>query len=145
VKNLIHLIYSTKNRNGLLTPEIRPRLYAYQNGVYKKCASPAIIIGGDKDHVHALFLLSKNSKLTEIIEHVKKASSKWIKAQGPEFAHFYWQRGYGAFSIGESQVPDLRRYIQNQEEHHKHVSFQDELRLFLKRYKVDYDERYIWD
>ena len=145
VKNLIHLIYSTKDRKPFLTPTVRPHLYAYQAGVLKLCDSPAIVVGGDKEHVHALFLLSKNWKLCDVIEEVKTASSKWMKTQGTDFVDFYWQRGYGAFSIGESQIEDVRRYIENQEEHHKTVSFQDEFRLFLKRYRIEYDEKYVWD
>ncbi len=145
VKNLVHLIYSTKDRRPFLTPTVRPALYAFQAGVFKQCDSPALIVAGDKEHVHALFLLSKNWKLRDVIEEVKKASSKWIKTQGTEFGDFYWQRGYGAFSIAESQIEDARRYIQNQEAHHKTVSFEDEFRLFLKRYQVEYDERYVWD
>jgi len=145
VVNLVHLIYSTKNRHPWLTPDVRPALFAYQAGTLKEFDSPALIIGGEKDHVYALFSLSKNHALVKVIEGVKRSSSKWIKTQGREFADFHWQAGYGAFSVSQSQVSKVRRYIELQEEHHKSMSFQEELRTFLKRYRVEYGERYIWD
>jgi len=143
--NLIHLIYSTKNRHACLTPPIRSKLFAYQSGIFREWESPALVIGGDSDHVHALFMLSKRYALCQIIEEVKKGSSKWIKTQDREYTGFYWQSGYGAFSVSQSHVPRVRQYIEQQEEHHRKVSFQDEFRLFLKRYKIEYDERYVWD
>jgi len=144
-RNLIHLIYSTKNREPCLTAALRPKLFAYQAGILRECESPAIVIGGNSDHVHTLFTLSKNHTLCKVIEEVKKGSSKWMKAQGGEFAGFYWQNGYGAFSVSESHVTRVRRYIEEQVEHHRKITFQDEFRLFLKRYEVEYDERYVWD
>jgi len=144
-KNLIHLIYSTKNRDGCLTPAIRPKLFAYQAGILQEWDSPAIVIGGDADHVHALFILSKNHTLCKVIEEVKKGSSKWIKTQGKGFARFHWQNGYGAFSVSQSHVTRVRRYIERQTEHHRTMSFQEEFRLFLKRHGIEYDERYVWD
>ena len=143
--NIVHLIYSTKNRHPWLTPEIRPALFAYQAGVFKKLDSQSIVIGGVHDHLHALFVLSKNRALCDIIEGVKRSSSKWIKTQGAQFRDFHWQGGYGAFSVSQSQVPKVRQYIEQQEEHHKVLSFQDEFRAFLKRNRVDYDEKYVWD
>jgi putative transposase len=107
--------------------------------------SPALVIGGEQDHVHALFRLPKKRPLIDVIEGVKRSSSKWIKTQGEEFTGFRWQSGYGAFSVSQSQVPRVRRYIEHQEEHHKTVSFQEEFRTFLQRYEADFDERYIWD
>ena len=144
-KNLVHLIYSTKNRDACLTPAIRPKLFAYQAGIFQEWQSPAVVIGGDMDHVHALFVLSKNHTLCKVIEEVKKGSSKWIKTQGRTFSAFHWQNGYGAFSVSQSHVAQVRRYIEGQVEHHRTTSFQDEFRLFLKRYDIEYDERYVWD
>ena len=144
-KNLIHLIYSTKNREPCLTDAVRPELFAYQAGILREWDSPAIVIGGNSDHLHALFMLSKNHSLCKVIEEVKKGSSKWIKTQGEALAGFHWQNGYGAFSVSQSHVTSVRRYIEEQAEHHRIVSFQDEFRLFLKRYAIDYDERYVWD
>ena len=144
-KNLIHLIYSTKNRERYLTSEIRPRLFEYQTGIFGQWDCAPIVIGGDSDHVHALFVLSKNRLLCRVVEEVKKGSSKWIKLQGDAFSGFYWQSGYGAFSVSQSHVSKLRLYIEQQEQRHQTVSFQDEFRLFLKRYMIEYDERYVWD
>ena len=143
--NYIHLIYSTKHREKLLLPEIRPDLFAYKAAILQEWGCFVHEIGGEIDHVHLLFQLSKNHALVKIIEEVKRSSSKWIKTQGSEFSNCYWQGGYGAFSIGHSQLPRVRRYIRNQEEHHRTMTFQEELRLFLERYNVEYDERYIWE
>jgi len=143
--NLIHLVYSTKNREACLTDAIRPKLYAYQAGIFQEWSSRTIVIGGAVDHVHTLFVLSKNHALRKVIEEVKKGSSKWMKTQGPAFASFHWQNGYGAFSVSQSQVAHVRRYIEQQEHHHRTMSFEDEFRLLLKRFRIEYDERYVWD
>ena len=129
----------------LLPPAIRSKLYAYQVGILQECGSPAIVIGGALDHVHALFVLSKNTALCKVVEEVKKGSSKWIKTQGEAFATFSWQNGYGAFSVSESQVSHVRQYIEHQEEHHRTMAFQEEFRMFLSRHRLDFDERYGWD
>jgi REP element-mobilizing transposase RayT len=144
-KNLVHLIYSTKDRTPFLTPEVRQDLFAFKAGVLKQWHSPAVVIGGVADHVHVLFQLSKNHALAKVIEEVKKASSKWLKSKGPAFRSFYWQAGYGAFSVSESNVEAVSKYIETQEEHHAKCSFKGEFRLFLKRHHVGYDERYVWD
>ena len=144
-KNLIHLIYSTKDREPCLSPEILAGLFKYKAGILKECKSPALLIGGGADHVHVLFCLSKNHALAKVIEEVKKGSSKWMKTQGPEFRDFYWQAGYGAFSVSQSHLEQVRRYIELQEEHHRTLSFQEEFLAFLNRYEVEYDERFIWE
>ena len=144
-KNVIHLIYSTKNRTPCLNREIRPRLFAYQAGILREWDSPAIQVGGVADHVHMLFCLSKNHALAKVIEEVKKGSSKWLKTTGSELAGFHWQAGYGAFSVSESNVQEVKRYIEEQETHHRVRSFQDEFRGFLARHGIEYDERYVWD
>ena len=143
-RNLVHLIFSTKSRAPLVTPDLRPRLHAYLAGVFAACDSPAVTVGGVADHVHALFVLSKNRALAEVVEEVKKGSSKWAKANGGP-AHFYWQSGYRAFSVSPSNEAAVVAYIARQEEHHRRVTSQDEFRLFLKRHRVEYDERYVWD
>ncbi|HNT87768.1 MAG TPA: transposase [Candidatus Hydrogenedentes bacterium] len=143
--NLIHLIYSTKNRDACLTAAIRPKLFAYQAAILREWDSRAIVIGGISDHLHTLLVLSKNHALCKVVEEVKRSSSKWLKTQGRSFAGFHWQNGYGAFSVSQSHVAQVRRYIENQEEHHRTMSFQDEFRLFLRRYKLECDERYVWD
>jgi len=143
-KILVHLIFSTKHREPLIHPELRPRLYANIVGILDNLKSPSLQTGGVADHVHTLFALGRTISPAEVVEQVKKSSSKWMKADGG-VPGFSWQAGYGAFSIGESQADDVIRYIQNQEEHHRKVTFQDEFRKFLERYKVAHDERYVWD
>jgi putative transposase len=142
---LIHLIYSTKNREPWLTPAIDPELYAYQATVFQAMHSPALLINGTADHVHALFLLGRTVALCDVVEEVKKSSSKWLKTEEPTLAGFAWQAGYGAFSLGESGVPAARLYIERQKEHHRVRTFQEEFRAFLRKYRIDYDERYVWD
>ncbi len=133
------------NALGNLTSAIRSKLYAYQAGILQEWNSPAIVIGGAFDHVHALFVLSKNHALCKVVEEVKKGSSKWIKTQGAAFAALCWQNGYGAFSVSESQVEHVRRYIEQQEAHHRTMTFQEEFRAFLSRHRLECDERYVWD
>jgi putative transposase len=145
VKNLIHLVYSTKGRVPWISVEQRAGLFAYQAGIFKGWESPALIIGGVEDHVHALFSLSKNHALKKIVEEVKKGSSKWVKTEGPRIAEFYWQAGYGAPSVSQSNVESVFRYVQNQEEHHRKMTFRDELRELFRRNAVEFDERYVWD
>ncbi len=142
---LIHLVYSTKNREPFLTTEIEPEVYAYQASVFHEMGCPALIINGMADHVHALFGLSRTIAICDVVEEVKKRSSKWMKTKGVAFTTFQWQAGYGAFSIGESGVAATRQYIANQKEHHRQKSFQDEFRTFLAKYRIEFDERYVWD
>ena len=142
---LIHLIFSTKNREPFLMSEIEVELYPYMASIFKALKSPALIINGTSDHLHTLFSLSRVVTIAELVEEVKTESSKWIKTKGRNFRNFHWQSGYGAFSIAQSQVPILKRYIRRQKEHHRRVTFQDEYRKFLKAYEVEYDERYVWD
>ena len=143
-KILVHLIFSTKPREPLIGLETRPRLHAYIVGILDNLKCPSLQTGGVADHVHVLFTLGRTISPAQVVEEVKKSSSKWMKADGG-VPGFSWQAGYGAFSIGESQADDVTRYIQNQEEHHRKVTFQDEFRKFLERYQVAYDERYVWD
>ncbi len=146
VKNLVHLVYSTKHRKPWIPESVRKRLWACQAGVFKELESPALIIGGVEDHVHALFMLSKNYALKKIVEEVKTASSKWMKtSDGSGNKDFTWQAGYAGFSVSESNVPVVKEYIHNQAEHHKKITFQDELRLLLRRHGIEFDERYVWD
>ncbi len=143
-KNLLHLVYSTKSRAPWICPSARDRLFAYQAGIFKEWESPALIIGGVEDHVHALFLLSKNHPLKKIVEEVKKGSSKWMKRETSN-ADFHWQNGYAAFSVSQSNGGKVKTYVQNQDVHHRKMSFQEELRELLQRHDVEFDERYVWD
>lgn len=142
---LVHTIFSTKLRNPLIKKEIRSDLYAYIAGISQKQKSYVHEIGGVDDHVHMLITLPRTIALSDLLEEIKKSSSKFIKTRGPEYREFSWQKCYGAFSIGQSGYENLRKYIQNQEEHHKKVSFQDKFRSFLKKYNVSFDENYVWD
>ncbi len=142
---LIHLVFSTKNREPALTEAIEKELHPYMATIFRALKSPSLAIDGTTDHVHILFSLGRVIKTAELVEEVKTASSKWIKTKGPEFRGFHWQKGYGAFSIGQSQVLILKRYIARQKLHHQRITFQDEYRSFLKAYGIDYDERYVWD
>lgn len=142
---LIHLVFSTKNREPFITPAIESELHPYMAKIFRALKSPSLAIDGTTDHVHMLFALSRVITVAELVEEIKTGSSKWIKTKGPEFRNFHWQAGYGAFSIGQSKVAALKRYIHNQKQHHRRVTFQDELRTFFKRYQIPYDERYVWD
>jgi REP element-mobilizing transposase RayT len=144
VRNLIHLVFRTKDRARTLSDSVRGELHGYLAGIFKNWESPAIIIGSVEDHVHALFGLSKNYALKKIVEEVKGESSKWIKSKGKEFARFYWQAGYGAFSVSPSQLNAVKRYIASQAKHHRYVTFQDEFREFCRRHELELDERYVW-
>jgi len=112
-KLITHLTFSTKLRRRLITPEVRAELNSYLRGILKKLASPAIEINSVADHMHVLFCLSRKRSLADVVEQVKKGSSKWIKTKAPALAGFYWQAGYGAFSVSQSNVPVVRNYIAN--------------------------------
>ena len=142
---LIHLIFSTKNRQPLITESIETELYKYLGGIFRNFQCPSLLVGGDKDHIHALFVLSRTCSLAELVKEVKSSSSQWIKGKGDEFQHFQWQAGYGAFSIGQSSVEDLKHYIANQKEHHRRASFENEFRALCRKYNIEIDERYVWD
>jgi len=145
VKNYLHIVFSTKRRQKLIDGSMEGELYAYLGGICKRLACQPVIIGGHCDHVHILCLLSKNLMLAKLLEEVKSHSSKWVKTKGGLYKNFYWQDGYGAFSVNPSEVDAVIDYISKQKEHHVKRSFQDEYRAFLKKYRVEYDERYVWD
>jgi putative transposase len=128
-----------------LSPEIQPELYSYLSGIFKNLECYPIKIGGYTDHVHILNLLSKKITVMELLEEVKKNSSKWLKTKGIQFVNFHWQDGYGAFSVNPSEIGVVSKHIEEQAEHHKKINFQDEYRAFLKKYNVEYYEKYVWD
>jgi putative transposase len=142
---LVHLVFSTKNRRPLIRPEVEHELHPYLAAVCREMGCPALDVGGTEDHVHILFSLSRTVTLSKLDEEVKKRSSKWIKTKAEGYADFAWQAGYGAFSIGQSGVAGVKQYIAEQKEHHRKVSFQEELRALLRRYQVEFDERYLWE
>lgn len=145
VKNYIHIVFSTKHRKKLIDPSIENPLFKYLGGIANNLDCTPIKIGGHQDHVHILCLLSKKMTMVNLIEKLKSNSSKWIKTQGEAYQTFYWQNGYGAFSINPSEVEVVIDYISKQAEHHKHRTFQDEYLAFLKKYKIEYDEKFLWD
>ncbi len=140
-----HLIFSTKNRISVLDPSIHESLGAYLGGILRALESPSLAIGFARDHVHVLYCQSRKIALIQTIEELKKSSSKWLKTQGPGFQGFYWQNGYGAFSVSASKLEAVRRYVLNQPTHHRKTTFEEEYRRFLEEYHVSYDERYLWD
>lgn len=142
---LIHLVFSTKNREPYITTEIEPELHAYLAAVFRESSSPALTINGTANHVHTLFTLSRTVTVAEIAEEVKKRSSKWAKTKGGAYRNFQWQSGYGAFSVSQSNVAAVKKYIARQKEHHRRKTFEEEYRSFLEKYGVAYDERYVWD
>ncbi|WP_310993532.1 IS200/IS605 family transposase [Aequorivita marina] len=145
VKNYIHIVFSTKYRQALILPPVEKELHSYLGGICNNHDSQVIKVGGYVDHVHILCKLSQKIALMKLVEVVKSHSSKWIKTKGAGYKNFYWQNGYGAFSVNPSQVDIVIAYIANQHEHHRKRTFQNEFRAFLKKYKMDYDERYVWD
>ena len=141
----IHLVFSTKNREPLIADPVRDSLHRYMATVLQNLGCAPVLINSVEDHTHLLFDLARTVSISQVVEDVKKSSSKWIKTQGPEFAGFAWQAGYGAFAVSESNVETVRAYIANQREHHRTKTFQEEYRAFLERHNVAFDERYAWD
>lgn len=145
VKLSVHIIFSTKNRADLISPEIEEELFSYIGGISNNNQSKLLAANGTKNHVHLLVSMSKNIELSELVGDIKRDSSKWIKTKGKDHGQFQWQDGYGAFSVGYTQIEDVEKYIANQKTHHAKISFEDEFRYFLNKYDMDYDERYVWD
>lgn len=141
----VHLVFSTKHRESFITPAIDAELQKYTASIFRALKSPSLAIDGATDHVHILFSLGRVITIADLVEEVKTESSKWIKTKGSESKSFHWQTGYGAFSIGQSNVATLKHYILGQKKHHQRVTFQDEYRKFLEAYGIDYEERYVWD
>ena len=139
---VIHVVFATKGREPLLTTEVRPELYAGVARILVELDCLPIRVGGAADHMHVLFALARTRTIAEVVEAMKVRSSRWLKLRDIGFA---WQAGYGAFSVGEQQVAVVARYIERQEEHHRRLSFADELRRILRHHGVAYDERYLWD
>lgn len=143
---VLHVVFSTKNRVPFLEDVgLRQKLHRYVAGILQNMGCEPIVINGVEDHVHVLCNLSRTVTIADLVEEAKKSSSKWMKDLGPTFQEFYWQAGYGAFSVSQSNVEQVRTYILTQEEHHQKVSFQDELRALCRKHGVAIDERYVWD
>ncbi len=129
----------------MINGTVQPQLYAYLATIARDLECECFRVGGVADHVHLAVRLSRTTTVAQTIEKLKTGSSKWLKTQSPELAAFAWQRGYGAFSVGPADLNALLCYIDNQEIHHRTRTFQDEFRGFLAKYKIEYDERYVWD
>lgn len=143
--NLIfHAVFSTKDRRPLVTPDRRDELYRYVGGIIRNENGIILEIGGMPDHVHLLAKLPADVALATIVRLIKANSSKWMNERPDKRVRFAWQAGYGAFTVSESQVAIVRRYIQRQEQHHKKTSFQEEFVKLLERHGVEYDPRYLW-
>ena len=142
---LVHLVFSTKDRLPLLADPVRPALHAYLATVARAAGCECPRVGGVADHVHLAVRLSRTISIARLVEELKTASSKWLKTQAPALAAFAWQRGYGAFSVGPGDGDALLAYIDNQGEHHRQRTFQEEYCAFLVRYQIPFDERYVWD
>ena len=143
---LLHVVFSTKDRTPWLqSPEIREHLNAYMVGTLSKIGCPSLIVNGVEDHLHCLCQLSRTMTIAELVESMKTSSSSWLKQQDPNLKGFYWQAGYGAFSVGQTNVDQVRAYIANQAEHHRKATYQDEFRGMLQRAGVMWDERFVWE
>jgi len=141
--NLVHIIFSTKDRRPLITETCEAELHAYLAGVARKLGCECFRAGGVADHVHLAVRLAPTKNAAKIVSEIKTSSSAWMKTQG--VGHFAWQRGYGLFSVGPADLGALLGYIDAQKEHHRKRSFQDEMRVFFEKYHVAFDERYVWD
>jgi len=145
VKNYIHIIFSTKHRQSVILPAFEEELYTYIGGICKNLECFPVAVGGHLDHIHILCLLSKNISLVKLVGELKANSSKWFKTTDEGLKNFYWQNGYGAFSVAPYKINKVNSYIINQKQHHQNKTFQDEYKTFLNKYDVKFDERYIWD
>ena len=143
---LVHVVFSTKDRRQFLQDaEVRDQMHRYLAGVSQKLDCPAVIVGGTTDHVHLLGRQSRTVAVANWVKELKRASSLWAKTNGPHYGSFQWQVGDGAFSVSQSRSTDVQRYIASQEEHHRRMSFQEELRSLLKKHAIEFDEQYVWD
>lgn len=142
---IVHVIFSTKDRRGLLNATVRPNLHAYLATVTRNAQCQCYRVGGTSDHVHLAIRLARTLTIADLIEMLKTSSSRWLKTQSPDLADFRWQRGYGCFSVGPMDLDSVCAYIDNQENHHRALTFQEEFRKFLNKYGVKYDEAYVWD
>ena len=141
----LHIVFSTKDRTPFLNDkDLRDEMHGYLGGACNILDSPVLRIGGTEDHVHILCRLSRKYAIADLLRKLKQNSSKWVKTKNPALSDFYWQDGYGAFSVSPAHVPALRRYIEDQEEHHRKETFQDEFRRLLVKYGIEWDERYVW-
>ena len=143
-KIYIHLIFHIKSTSPTVRPDDLPRLHAYMGKLVCTTGCKEIRAGGVGDHVHILFLLSRDDTISHIVEEIKRNSSRWLKTLDAYYRHFAWQNGYAAFSVSQSVVGKTLQYISSQGEHHKHLSFRDEYMKFLELYGIDYDPKFLF-
>ena len=142
----IHLVFSTKERRPFLRDKTtRDALHAYLGGVSKTLECPPLIVGGVEDHVHLLCRFGRTITQAEWVKELKRVSNGWLKEQGRDYADFEWQGDYADFSVSQSNLESVKEYIAGQEEHHRKMTFQDELRALLRKHETEFDERYVWD
>ena len=139
-----HIIFSTKNRQRWISPDIEERLWSYLGGIADRNGMTPLKNGGIEDHVHIVVSLPPTMAPSKAVQLLKGGSSLWIHETFPELAEFAWQDGYGAFTVSKSQLSDLIEYVINQREHHRTRTFQEEYRAFLEKHRIEYDERYLW-
>jgi REP element-mobilizing transposase RayT len=144
-KIIIHVVFSTKKRQRWFDPVIRCTLHSYMAGICRGMGCQAYRVGGTDDHVHLACGLARSVSVSTLVREVKRQSSVWLKQRGGDWTDFSWQTGYAAFTIGQSQQEALFRYIDAQMEHHKAMTFQEEYRIFLDRYGIAYNDKYMWD
>jgi len=142
---LTHIVFSTKDRFPSIDAELQSRIFPYMGGIIRELKGKPILVNGVADHVHILAGLPARIAVSDVLRTVKANSSRWVHEQFPARSKFAWQTGYGAFSVSHNDLEKVRRYIENQKEHHRHVTFQEEVLTFLKEYEIEYDERYLWD
>ncbi|WP_417747175.1 IS200/IS605 family transposase [Rosistilla oblonga] len=142
---LFHIVYSTKYRRDMIGADVQPRLYEYIGGVVREHKGILLEVGGMPDHVHLLAKLSPAVALSDVLRFVKANSSKWVNETLAPKLPFAWQRGFGAFSVSASNVPEVTNYIQTQAEHHRKLTFRDEYRALLERHGIEFDERYLFE
>ena len=140
-----HLVFSTKNRDPMITTDLEPRLYEYIGGTLRSEGGKLLDAGGTADHVHLLVSLSKQVSVSSTLRDIKSNSSGWIHKTFPDRLDFAWQAGYGAFAVSHSGLLEVGRYIHGQEEHHRMVSFKEEFIRLLEEHKIEFDERYLWE
>ena len=144
-KVIVHIIFSTKDREPWLDSDVRPRMHAYIATICRDLGAECVRVGGVSDHIHLVTTLPRTLSQAQLIEQIKKTSSKWIKAIDARYCGFFWQRGYAAFSVSPSQREAVLQYIDAQQEHHRTRTFHEEYRELLRRHGVDFDERHVWD
>src|SRR6266704_684951 len=145
VSSYHHCVFSTKERRRLITPALRDRLWPFLGGIARQNKMKAIEISGVEDHVHILLSLPATMAIAKALQLIKGGSSKWVHDTFPEHRLFAWQEKYGAFSVSECRVDAIVQYIKGQEEHHRKMTFQEEFLTLLKKHRIEYDERYLWD